>query len=64
LTQTEAPPFAILLREFGVRAELTQEELAEQAGISPRGLAALGTGKRLRPRRDTVRLLADALQLP
>jgi tetratricopeptide (TPR) repeat protein/DNA-binding CsgD family transcriptional regulator/transcriptional regulator with XRE-family HTH domain len=42
---------------------LTQEELAERAGISLRGVAALETGERLRPRRDTVQLLADALHL-
>jgi predicted ATPase/DNA-binding XRE family transcriptional regulator len=53
----------VLLRQHRVEAGLTQEELAERAGISLRGLVALENGERLRPRRDTVQLLADALQL-
>lgn len=55
--------FGVLLRRHRTAARLTQEELAERAGISLRGLVALENGERLRPHRDTVRLLGDALQL-
>jgi serine/threonine-protein kinase len=59
----EAPPFAILLREFRVRAELTQEELAERARLSARVISDLERGVSLTPRVHTVRQLADALEL-
>jgi class 3 adenylate cyclase/sugar lactone lactonase YvrE len=42
---------------------LTQEELAEQAGLSVRGISDLERGVKHRPHKDTVQLLADALQL-
>lgn len=41
---------------------MTQEALAERAGMSVRGIGDLERGLRL-PRRDTVRLLLDALEL-
>lgn len=63
VTQTQAPPFAILLREFRVRAELTQEELAERAHVSARVVSDLERGVSRTPRVHTVRQLADALQL-
>src|SRR5437899_1249561 len=55
-------PFGLLLRQFRLRAGLTQDELAEQAGISARGLQYLETGGG-RPRPDTMRRLAEALGL-
>ena len=59
------PPvtFAGLLRKLRTGARLTQEELAEAAGLSPRSVSDLERGIALTPHRDTVRLLADALQL-
>jgi tetratricopeptide (TPR) repeat protein/DNA-binding XRE family transcriptional regulator len=59
------PPvtFAALLRKLRVGARLTQEELAEAAGLSPRSVSDLERGIAATPRRDTVRLLADALGL-
>jgi transcriptional regulator with XRE-family HTH domain len=54
--------FGELLKRYRVRARLTQEELAEQAGLSARGLSYLERGAR-RPYRETVRRLADALAL-
>jgi tetratricopeptide (TPR) repeat protein/transcriptional regulator with XRE-family HTH domain len=59
------PPvrFAGMLRRLRVRAGLTQEELAGAAGLSPRAISDLERGMVGIPRRDTVRLLADALQL-
>lgn len=50
----------VALRE---RAGLTQEELAERAGISPHAISALERGTRTRPYPHTVRSLADALAL-
>lgn len=42
---------------------LSQEELAERAGLSARGIRALEQGERRHPHKDTVRLLAEALGL-
>ena len=55
--------FGALLRRYRRRAGLTQEELAEQAGISTRALSDLERGVRRRPHKDTVALLAGALAL-
>src|SRR5437764_11398722 len=55
--------FGVLLRRYRSDAGLTQEELAERAGLSRRGITALERGERLKPHPDTIRLLADALQL-
>jgi WD40 repeat protein/transcriptional regulator with XRE-family HTH domain len=63
--QRAAPPasFAALLRQYRQAAGLTQEELAERAGLSVRGVADLERGARRAPHRETVRLLAEALAL-
>jgi tetratricopeptide (TPR) repeat protein/transcriptional regulator with XRE-family HTH domain len=42
---------------------MTQEELAEAAGLSPRAISDLERGMVTTPHRDTVRLLAEALHL-
>jgi tetratricopeptide (TPR) repeat protein/DNA-binding XRE family transcriptional regulator len=59
------PPvtFAALLRRLRAAARLTQEDLAEAAGLSPRSVSDLERGIATSPRRDTIRLLADALGL-
>ena len=59
------PPvtFAALLRKLRTHARLTQEELAEATGLSDRSISDLERGIATTPRRDTVRLLADALGL-
>lgn len=54
--------FGALLRGWRRRAGLTQEELAERAEISARGLGYLEQGTRL-PHKDTARRLAEALGL-
>jgi predicted ATPase/class 3 adenylate cyclase len=51
------------LRRARQAAGLTQEELAERAGLSRRGIADLESGARKTPRKDTVALLAAALGL-
>ena len=55
--------FADLLRELRAEAGLTQEELAEAAGLSPRSVSDLERGIHRTARQDTARLLADALGL-
>jgi tetratricopeptide (TPR) repeat protein/transcriptional regulator with XRE-family HTH domain len=59
------PPvtFAALLRKLRTEARLTQEELAEAAGLSPRSVSDLERGIAATPHRETIRLLADALGL-
>jgi tetratricopeptide (TPR) repeat protein/transcriptional regulator with XRE-family HTH domain len=56
-------PFAGVLRRLRAGAGLTQEELAEATGVSPRAISDLERGMVSTPHKDTVRLLADALQL-
>ena len=61
---TEQPlDFAELLKRLRNEAGLTQEALAEQAGVSPRSISDLERGINKTARRDTTRLLADALTL-
>lgn len=55
--------FGSLLRRYRTTAGLTQEELAERAGMSGRSISDLERGARTKPWRDTVALLAEALQL-
>ncbi|MDQ6673177.1 MAG: helix-turn-helix domain-containing protein [Chloroflexota bacterium] len=51
------------LRRRRVKTGLTQEELAERAGVSVRGLSDLERNVRQAPYRDTVERLAAALGL-
>jgi predicted ATPase/DNA-binding XRE family transcriptional regulator len=60
---TSSAKFGDLLRRYRLAAGLTQEELAERAQVSPRAISDLERGQRNRPWRDTVQLLAQALQL-
>jgi predicted ATPase/DNA-binding XRE family transcriptional regulator len=55
--------FGELLRRYRERAGLTQQELAETAGLSVQAISALERGERRRPYRHTVRALGDALDL-
>ncbi len=55
--------FAGLLRQLRLAAGLTQEQLATAAALSPRSISDLERGVNLTARRETVRLLADALSL-
>ena len=54
---------AELIRRWRAEAGLTQEALADQAGLSVEGIRALEGGRRLRPRPATVQQLAAALKL-
>jgi len=55
--------FAGLLRQLRTEARLTQEELAEAAGLSPRSVSDLERGINRTARKDTAVLLAGALSL-
>jgi predicted ATPase/class 3 adenylate cyclase/Tfp pilus assembly protein PilF len=51
-----------LLRRYRLAAELTQEALAERAGVSSRSIQALERGEN-RPQQESARRLAEALLL-
>src|SRR5215211_9417653 len=59
----EAPNFGELLHRYRVASRLTQEALAERTGLSARGISDLERGVRAGPRRDTLRVLVEALRL-
>lgn len=55
--------FGDLLRRHRLAARLTQEALAERAGLSTRGISDLERGARDLPRKETLRQLLQALDL-
>jgi transcriptional regulator with XRE-family HTH domain len=56
-------PFGVLLKRFRLAARLKQEELAERAELSARTISDLERGVSRAPRKETLRLLAEALGL-
>ena len=60
---SEPLSFGSLLRELRLAAGLTQEALAELAHMSAGGIGVLERGARRAPQRDTMDLLAAALEL-
>jgi predicted ATPase/DNA-binding CsgD family transcriptional regulator/transcriptional regulator with XRE-family HTH domain len=61
---SDAPsPFGAVLRQLRTAAALSQQELAERAGLSLRGISDLERGARRTPHLVTVGMLADALNL-
>jgi tetratricopeptide (TPR) repeat protein/transcriptional regulator with XRE-family HTH domain len=56
-------PLGRLVRAHRARLGLTQEEVAQRAGLSERTLRNLEVGRSSRPYQDTIRRLADALEL-
>src|SRR5713226_9347429 len=61
---TEGPlTFGQLLRRYRTAAGVSQDELAEQAGLSAHGISDLERGARQTPYPDTVQRLADSLHL-
>ncbi|HEX8917465.1 MAG TPA: helix-turn-helix domain-containing protein, partial [Chloroflexota bacterium] len=52
-----------LLKQFRLAAGLTQEELADRAGVSARSVSDLERGLSRTPRPSTIRRLVDALEL-
>jgi predicted ATPase/transcriptional regulator with XRE-family HTH domain/Tfp pilus assembly protein PilF len=63
LVMVLSSPLAELLRRHRAEAHLTQEELAERAGVSARAIGDIETGVSLWPRAITVSLIAEALGL-
>jgi predicted ATPase/DNA-binding XRE family transcriptional regulator len=61
LSGDDAHAFGTILRRLRLAAGLTQQVLAEKAGISVDAVAALESGRRRKPRADTIRRLLDAL---
>src|SRR5262249_12557927 len=59
----DIPNFAELLRRYRRRRSLTQEELAERAGISPAAISLLERGLTQVPQKATVQMLSAALAL-
>ncbi len=57
------PTFGDLLRRHRLASGLAQEQLADQSGVSVRGISDLERGLRQAPRRSTVQLLTRALDL-
>ncbi|MEZ4564853.1 MAG: helix-turn-helix domain-containing protein [Thermomicrobiales bacterium] len=55
--------FGALLQHHRLAARLTQEALAERTGLSARGISDLERGVREFPRRETLQLLLQALDL-
>ncbi|MDG4790261.1 BTAD domain-containing putative transcriptional regulator [Micromonospora sp. WMMD1102] len=58
-----APPVGILLKSYRERVGLTQQDLAGRSGVSLAAIRDLEQGRSRRPRRDSVRGLARALEL-
>lgn len=58
----QLPTFGLLLKRHRRAAGMTQEELAERAGMSARAIGDLERDLRL-PRRDTLQILLEALEL-
>ncbi|MFI0773984.1 helix-turn-helix domain-containing protein [Streptomyces sp. NPDC021212] len=56
-------PLGDMVREWREAVGLTQRELAEEAGVSVRGLRDIESGRSRSPQRRTLRMLADALSL-
>lgn len=55
--------FGEMLRRYRGSVGLTQEDLAEQAGLTPQAISLLERGERRRPHKHTVHRLAEALEL-
>ncbi len=63
MAEQPALSFAGLLRRLRAEAQMTQEELAEAAGLSPRSVSDLERGIHRTAHKDTAVLLARALSL-
>ena len=63
MASAPSPTFGQLLKHYRLAAGLTQEALAERAGVSARGISDIERGLRRAPYRDTINKLAQALEL-
>lgn len=62
-TSYKVNQFGSLLQLYRTREGMTQQQLADFSAMSVRAIRDLERGRAERPRRDTVRLLAEALRL-
>src|SRR4051812_11670075 len=60
---TRTTPFGDLLRRHRMAVGLSQEALAERAGLSTDAIRALERGRRVAPRPDPLTMLASVLEL-
>lgn len=63
MATTQPSTFGLQLRRYREAAGLSQEDLAERAGLAANAIGALERGERRRPYPRTVQMLADALAL-
>jgi predicted ATPase/DNA-binding XRE family transcriptional regulator len=63
MSPAQGSEFGDLVRLYRRDRGLTQEELAEKATLSVRAISDLERGLKYRPRKDTVQLLVEALEL-
>jgi predicted ATPase/transcriptional regulator with XRE-family HTH domain len=63
MSQRELYPLSALVRRFRLTAGFSQEELAERSGLSARAISDLERGLSVRPRLETIRMLAEGLGL-
>jgi predicted ATPase/transcriptional regulator with XRE-family HTH domain len=61
--EPRAEGLGTLLQSFRIRANLTQADLAERAGLSAAAIGAIEQGTRRRPHQHTLTALATALRL-
>ena len=64
MAELDTKSFGAMLRQHRLAADLSQEALAEKAGLSLRAISDLERGTRRAPYAVTVGMLADALALP
>ena len=63
MPESISPPFGELLRTFRFRTGLSQEALSEASGVSVRTISDLERGQRSSAHLETIRLLANALDV-
>ena len=63
MEKSERTSFGARLRRLREASGLSQEDLAHKAGLSSNAIGTLERGERRRPHPNTIRLLADALDL-
>ena len=64
MNNVSLPSFGDRLRRYRVAAGLSQEALAERAGVGARTIGAIEQGTSTAPYKGTVQCLADALDIP
>jgi predicted ATPase/transcriptional regulator with XRE-family HTH domain len=63
MTAREPESLSALIRRFRLVAGLSQEQLAERSGLSVRAVSDIERGRRQSTRPETLRMLADGMEL-